>query len=197
MMRRLPIIPTIFVLAAVGVMIALGFWQLDRRAQKEAMLARYAEAQTLSAEVSWPADPAAREALLFRRTTFDCQVEGKDRPIAGYDRKGTVGWAHSVTCVLPGGARAEVVLGWAKDLAERQWSGGTVRGVIAPGAGNAVRLIADPPLAGLAASALPDPKTIPNNHWSYAIQWFLFAGVALLIYGLALRKRLAARGDEG
>ncbi len=197
MMRRLPILPTISVLAAVAVMIALGFWQLDRRAQKEAMLTRYAEAQTLSAEVSWPVDPAAQEALLFRRTIFDCQVEGKDRPIAGYDRKGTVGWAHSVTCLLPSGARAEVVLGWTRDLAERQWSGGTVRGVIAPGAGKSIRLIADPPLAGLAASALPDPKTIPNNHWSYAIQWFLFAGVALVIYGLALRKRLAARGDEG
>ena len=62
---------------------------------------------------------------------------------------------------------------------------------IAPGAGNAVRLIADPPLVGLAANALPDPKTIPNNHWSYAIQWFLFAGGALIIYALALRKRLA------
>ena len=197
MMRRLPIIPTIFVLAAVGVMIALGFWQLDRRAQKEAMLARYAEAQTLSAEVSWPTDPVEQEAALFRRTTIDCRTEGKDAPLAGYDRQGTVGWAHAVTCVLPGGARAEVVLGWAKDLAERQWSGGTVRGVIAPGAGKSIRLIADPPLAGLAASSLPDPKTIPNNHWSYAIQWFLFAGVALVIYGLALRKRLAARGDEG
>ena len=108
MIRRLPIIPTVFVLVAVGVMIALGLWQLDRRAQKAAMLARYAAAQTLSAEVSWPADPAAQEALLFRRTTFDCQVEGKDRPIAGYDRKGTVGWAHSVTCVLPGKKAEEV-----------------------------------------------------------------------------------------
>ncbi len=196
-MRRLPIIPTVLVLAAVGVMIALGFWQLDRRAQKEAMLARYATAQTLTAEVSWPVDPAQQEAMLFRRTTLDCRVEGKDAPLAGYDRKGTVGWAHAVTCVLPGGVRAEVVLGWAKDLAERQWRGGTVHGVIAPGAGKSIRLIADPPLAGLAASALPDPKSIPNNHWSYAIQWFLFAGVALVIYALALRKRLAARGDEG
>lgn len=197
MIRRLPLIPTLFVLAAVGMMIALGFWQLDRRAQKEAMLARYAAARTISAEIAWPGDQAAQQAALFRRTTFDCRVEGKDMPIAGYDRNGAVGWAHSVTCVLPGGARAEVVLGWAKDLAERQWSGGTVRGVIAPGAGSSVRLIADPPLAGLAASALPDPKTIPNNHWSYAIQWFLFAGVALVIYLLAVRKRLAARGDEG
>lgn len=197
MMRRLPIIPTVFVLAAVGVMLALGFWQLDRRAQKEALLARYAAAQTLTDEVQWPADTAAQEGALFRRTTINCRVEGKDAPLAGYDRSGTVGWAHAVTCVLPDGTRAEVVLGWAKDLSERRWTGGTLRGVIAPGAGNAIRLIADPPVAGLAASALPDPKSIPNNHWSYAIQWFLFAGVALVIYAIALRKRLAAGDDEG
>ncbi len=196
-MRRLPIFATLLVLAAVGVMIALGFWQLDRKAQKEAMLARYAVAQTLSAQVPWPADPTQQEAALFRRSTLDCKVEGKDAPLAGYDRNGTVGWAHAVSCVLPNGARAEVVLGWSKDLAERQWSGGRVQGMIAPGAGHSVRLIADPPVAGLAASAVPDPKSIPNNHWSYAIQWFLFAGVALVIYALALRKRLAGSGGEG
>jgi surfeit locus 1 family protein len=197
MNRRLPILPTLFVLAAVAVMIALGFWQLDRRAQKEAMLVRFAEAQTLTAEIAWPADLAGQQAALFRRTSFDCRVDGKDLPIAGYDRRGTVGWAHSVPCVLPDGARADVVLGWSKDLGERQWTGGSVRGVIAPGAGSAVRVIADPPQAGLAASALPDPKTIPNNHWSYAIQWFLFAGVALVIYVLAVQRRLAAPRDEG
>ena len=129
MIRRVPIFATVLVLAAVGVMIALGFWQLDRRAQKEAMLARYAAAQTLAAEVAWPLDPSQAEAALFRRTTIDCRVEGKDAPLAGYDRQGTVGWAHAVTCVLPGGARAEVVLGWAKDLTARQWPGGQVRGI--------------------------------------------------------------------
>jgi len=193
MMRRLPIIPTLFVLAAVGVMIALGFWQLDRRAQKDALLARYAAAQGIAAEVAWPRDHRQQELALFRRTTITCQSAGRDAPLAGYDRQGTVGWAHAVTCVLPDGARADVVLGWARDLAERQWRGGPVSGIIAPGAGTAVRLIADPPLAGLAASAVPDPQSIPNNHLSYAIQWFLFAGVALVIYGLALRKRLAGR----
>ena len=30
MMRRLPVIPTIFVLAAVAVMVALGMWQIQR-----------------------------------------------------------------------------------------------------------------------------------------------------------------------
>lgn len=197
MSRRLPIIPTVLVLGAVGVMIALGFWQIGRMHQKEALLARYAAAQTMTGEVAWPADPAGQESALFRRTTLDCRLAGKDAPLAGYDRNGTVGWAHSVSCTLPTGGSATVVLGWARDLAPRQWNGGKVSGVIAPGAGQAVRLIADPPLAGLAASALPDPQSIPNNHWSYAIQWFLFAAVALVIYAIALNRRLAARGDGG
>jgi surfeit locus 1 family protein len=42
------------------------------------------------------------------------------------------------------------------------------------------------------ANARPDPNDIPNNHLAYAVQWFLFAGVALVIYALAVRKRMRA-----
>ena len=45
------------------------------------------------------------------------------------------------------------------------------------------------------ANPKPDLASVPNNHFAYAIQWFLFAGIALLIYGLALRKRLRERGS--
>jgi surfeit locus 1 family protein len=197
MMRRLPLVPTVIVVMAVATMIALGVWQLGRSREKAALLASYASAERQSAEVNWPLEPAARAAALFRRASLDCKVDGKDAPIAGYNRQGTLGWAHTVTCLIPGGARAEVVLGWSRDLAPRAWTGGQVSGVIAPGAGDGVRLIADPPLAGLAASARPDPASVPNNHLSYAVQWFLFATMALVIYGLALRKRLAARDAEG
>ena len=50
-------------------------------------------------------------------------------------------------------------------------------------------LVADTPAPGLAPSALPSPANIPNNHRAYAVQWFLFAAVALVIYGVALRRR--------
>ncbi len=62
-------------------------------------------------------------------------------------------------------------------------------GLRRPGPQWRARLIAAPPLAGLAANAAPDPTDIPNNHFSYAVQWFLFAATALVIYALALRKR--------
>ena len=65
-------------------------------------------------------------------------------------------------------------------------------GVYVSGGMLGYKVVADPPLAGLAAIAAPDPNDLPNNHWSYAIQWFLFALVALVIYGIALRKRLAS-----
>jgi cytochrome oxidase assembly protein ShyY1 len=40
-MKRFPIFSTLIVGAAVATMIALGLWQLDRRAEKAALLALY------------------------------------------------------------------------------------------------------------------------------------------------------------
>ena len=189
-LKRVPLIPTVIVLAAVAVMIALGFWQLARLEAKQAQLARYAIAGDALAEVAWPTSPDQARERLFRRSRIDCVNPGADAPLAGHNAQGTTGWAHSFSCALPQGGRADVVIGWSKDLQPRQWRGGVVSGIIAPAMGDAVRLIADPPLAGLAANARPDPAAVPNNHLSYAMQWFLFAATALVIYGLALRKRL-------
>ena len=91
------------------------------------------------------------------------------------------------------GGGVDVTLGWSSNPAPPQWAGGAVAGIIGPKAKTEIRVIADPPLAGLAANARPDPANIANNHLSYAVQWFLFALTALVIYALALRKRLAAQ----
>jgi surfeit locus 1 family protein len=53
-------------------------------------------------------------------------------------------------------------------------------------------IVADPPLAGLGPSTPPALDTIPNNHRSYAFQWFAFAAIALVIFALALRRRRRA-----
>jgi surfeit locus 1 family protein len=192
-MRRIPIIPTLVVLAAVAVMIALGVWQLGRMAEKEALLARYAAAQTMSSEVDWPRDSTRFEDVLFRHARIDCQNVGQDRPMAGRNASGQAGWAHVFACDLGDGRKADVVAGWSKAPTSLTWAGGEVGGVVAPGG----RLVADQPLPGLEASARPDPRDVPNNHWSYAAQWFLFALTALVIYALALRKRLAERDEQG
>ena len=188
--RRPPLIPTVIVLAAVGVMIALGFWQLERRAEKEDLLVRYRAAAFDHALAPWPR--GAAHAPLYRRAQLDCARVAGMSAMAGQNAAGESGLAITVRC-NPEGENALIVLGWSRQLVVPEWAGGTVSGIIAPGP----RLVADPPLAGLQANAVPDPSGLPNNHLAYAVQWFLFALAALAIYALALRKRLAGRRTDG
>ncbi len=186
MIRRIPVLSTLLVLVAVGIMVRLGIWQLDRLQQKEALLARYAAARAISADVPFPQTAKAAGEGLYRHSTIECFRVTAESAVAGRSANGASGLAQTAKCELAGGGSALVVLGWSKAPGSTGWRGGVVQGIVAPGP----RLIADPPVAGLAANAVPDPGDIPNNHFAYAVQWFLFAGVALVIYALALRKRL-------
>ncbi|MET0195255.1 MAG: SURF1 family protein [Hyphomicrobiaceae bacterium] len=188
MTRHFPVIPTLLVLVAVAIMVRLGFWQLDRLAEKEALLARYQSAQASGAEIAWPSGASEADLALYRRSRLLCVKVVGHSSIAGRSAKDEPGIAQYSQCVLPDGSQAKVVMGWARDPAQTgSWNGGEVRGIIAPGP----RLVADPPLGGLAANARPDPAEIPNNHLAYAVQWFLFAVTALVVYGVALRRRLS------
>ncbi len=206
-LKRLPVIPTLVVLAAVAVMIKLGFWQIDRADQKEALLTRYAKLQQGAAAVNWDGDPKVGEGLLFRKVRVTCAQAGPSEPVAGHNAAGETGWAQVERCTTRAGFAVNMVIGWSRKpqpfdsgtAAEQSRShlpGPDVTGFVGRDRGETVRLIADPPLAGLATSARPDPNDLPNNHLAYAVQWFLFAAVALVIYGLALRKRLAAKDAE-
>jgi len=190
MMRKLPLVPTILVALAVATMIGLGIWQLDRRQQKEALLASYNEAAG-KPPIGWPAVPPKEPLPLFRHATGNClQVVGF-RTAAGQNLKGEPGYLVIADCRTGAeGPGLSVELGWSKNPnAGKDYRGGLVSGVIAPDSRNRMRLVAASPAPGLVASAPPSPDTIPNNHLSYAIQWFLFAGIALIIYTLALRQR--------
>ncbi|MDE2435349.1 MAG: SURF1 family protein [Sphingomonadales bacterium] len=191
-LRRIPFFPTLLVLLAAGVMIRLGFWQLDRLHQKEGLLHLYSENARYSSEVEIPADKAARERAWFRHTTFECIANGDTQPRAGHDSKGQSGWAQWGQCRRADGLPVEVNIGWSQAPAPIHYSGGPVSGFIAPDGQQGARVVAGQPVEGLQASAAPDPNAIPNNHLSYAVQWFLFAATALVIYALALRKRLAS-----
>ena len=189
MIRRVPILPTLLVAAAVGVMVWLGFWQLDRLGEKEAALARYNRSLTMSSEAPWPKSAAEREMALYRHSHLACaKVTAVDQR-AGHSQSGETGWAHIAHCVLPDGSAADVALGWSTDPRTVTWQGGEVTGFVGPSGKSDVRLVAAPPQAGLTQLAAPDPRDVPNNHLSYAVQWFLFAATALVIYALALRKR--------
>lgn len=191
-LRRLPVIPTIVVIAAVATMIALGFWQLGRADEKAELLARYAAAGDQTEQVEWPGDN--KEALkkrLYRHATVVCSKVKESTAVAGTNEKGSHGWAQIAVCDLKRGGEARIALGWTRGPDGPLWNGGEVTGIIAPGP----RLVADPPRAGLLPLERPDPSDLPNNHMAYAWQWFLFALTALVIYGLAVRKRVL--GQEG
>lgn len=189
-MKKLPLIPTILVAAAVLTMIGLGIWQLQRKAQKDALLASYAAAQTMP-PISYPTMPLGEPLPLFRAATGNCLKPASFRTAAGANRKGDSGFLVIADCMTGAeGPGMAVEIGWTKDPnAGKDWQGGLVSGVIAPDSQQRMRLVAASPAPGLEASAPPSPDTIPNNHLSYAIQWFLFAGIALVIYVLALKRK--------
>ncbi|MHA7818954.1 MAG: SURF1 family cytochrome oxidase biogenesis protein [Erythrobacter sp.] len=186
---RIPVIPTVIVLAAAAIMVGLGLWQIGRADEKAALLARYAQAGELQQTVAFPT-VGEGEDLWFHRSTVDCNRVRSSEPVAGTAANGAKGWAMRVTCTDANSDAGVIVdLGFARDIAMPEWEGGVVTGIIAPGP----RLVADPPAAGLYPLAAPDPGDLPNNHMAYAFQWFAFALTALAIYAFALRSRTRKR----
>lgn len=197
-MRRLPIIPTIIVAAAVAVMIGLGIWQLQRAEWKERMLAELDRTQTLAPIDldAVAAGSAASESIAFRRATITCQVQDAAPQLrAGRNLRGGTGYSHYIPC-RPGAAglagRLQVNAGWAQrpDSALRLTAAGRVTGLIGSAEEDELTILtADQPLGPLEPSAPPRVEDIPNNHLAYAGQWFFFAVAAAVIYLLALRGR--------
>lgn len=203
-MKRLPVIATTVVALAVATMIALGLWQLDRLREKEAALARYAANMALAA-TAYPQTNPADASYLFRRLSANClrvvhwQVTGgrlpDDRP----------GWRHIAACATGAEGPGLVVdMGVTPDpVAKPDWRGGPVEGIatwepvstsaLGQWLGKAppprLMIVAETSPPGLTPSPRPDPASVPNNHLAYAVQWFLFAAIAVIIYGLVLRRR--------
>ena len=191
MTRKLPLIPTIVVGFAVAVMVGLGVWQLQRAQWKERLIAQYGAAEKLP-PIAFPTLPMSDKALpLFRHATGVCLRPVGRRTVAGQGVSGEPGFVHIVDCSTGAeGPGMSVAVGWSKNPnAKIDWPGGPVSGIIAPDDHMRLRLVAASAPAGLETVAPPSVNSIPNNHRSYAIQWFLFAGIAALIYGLALRLR--------
>jgi surfeit locus 1 family protein len=202
-MTRWPPVPTLIVALAVAAMLALGVWQLQRRGEKLAYIER------VSANAARPAMAFPRfadESVLLRRAAGYCL-----RPVSHrLEGAGAGGYRMIVECATGAmGPGMTVQLGTTRDpTAKLAWGGGEVAGRIgyAPDSRSLIAtlfdrtprqlmLVADPPLGGLAPNKLPDVQAIPNNHLAYAVQWFLFAGIAAAIYVLALRRRQRREGE--
>ena len=198
MIRQIPLVPTLLVAVAVLTMIGLGVWQLSRAKEKDALIARYQAAAGLP-PTAFPTSPIANDALpLFRRATGFCLRVTGTRRTAGTNRQGETGYVHIAECSTGAeGPGMAVQMGWSKDPNSKvTWRGGPVSGIIAPDSKMRMRLVSEEGLGGLQPSARPSLQSIPNNHRSYAVQWFLFAAIALLIYAIALRQRLKRQAAE-
>jgi len=201
-MPRLPLVPTIVVGLAVAAMIALGIWQFDRRAEKEAALRLYA-ANLHQPEIAFPSPPVGDDKL-FRRAHAMCLEVVRWEKQGGRSADGTTGWRQVAECRTGAeGPGLLVDVGVTQDPKfQPQWQGGAVTGTITHAPDHRpmfvglldsrpkpLMLIADRAAPGLMPTARPELSSVPNNHLAYAVQWFLFAGVALIIYGAALWQR--------
>ncbi|WP_206518675.1 SURF1 family protein [Stakelama tenebrarum] len=204
-MPRLPLLPTLIVALAVAAMIALGFWQLDRRTWKLALIEQFS-GKLEQPEIAFPRPPVGEQYLFRRASAFCLRPTGWDRR-AGHSVDGTTGYRMIAQCATGGGEGPVLLvdMGVTNDPnAQPDWKGGEVHGVIAAAPGSEsligsalsneaaptmLMLVSDTPAPGLEATTPPDPAGLPNNHLAYAVQWFLFAGVAVIIYLLALRRR--------
>ena len=194
------------VAAAVATMIALGIWQLGRKGEKEALIALHQRNAAMAEEVAFPVLAPVDDALLYRRSRVTCLEAVFHSQRGGRDAKGASTYQMIVDCRTGAeGPGVLVSIGTDPDPARKlDWQGGEVAGIIVPGPGQPglierlsgtsiparALLLADPPVSGWAASARPAPDDAPNNHLAYAVQWFLFAVAAAVIYVLALRRRL-------
>ena len=200
-MPKFPLIPTIIVAAAIATMVALGFWQLGRMDEKEALIARF------EANASNPAVTELRVAnsdLVYRTVRLDCRQPEAWQAVAGRSVTGQSGYVHRFACgIVPrttgfddgGSSLLYADIGWSQGPEQPEFAGGEVIGTLV-GLGDDFKVVAHEPLSGLQAIARPDPNDMPNNHLAYAGQWFFFALTALVIYILALKRQQAARRDD-
>ncbi|MGF1549722.1 MAG: SURF1 family cytochrome oxidase biogenesis protein [Sphingomonadaceae bacterium] len=189
---RLPLLPTILVGLAAAAMVALGLWQLRRAGEKDAMFAR------IEAAMAAPPAPLPQElddGLDWRRFRVECAALEPAGEISLYGE--TPRGARLVNLyrcdrgdadplLVAAGLSNRVAGNVPPPLPPRGFAGRLLINV-----GNAPLpvLYAEDAAVGAGAVAQPDPGRIADNHLLYALQWFFFAAAAVVVYGLALRKR--------
>lgn len=207
-MTRIPLLATLIVALACATMIGLGLWQLDRRTEKEALIAIY-RANLQKPATAFPRNAPVADTMLFRKSASFCLKVVDWRTEIGRSTAGGSGYRWIAQCSTGAEGPALLVdMGVTRNPTRKpNWSGGAVTGVITTepshqslfsrigGASEVLRpmLVSDTPAPGLDASAPPAPEDVPNNHLAYAVQWFLFSGIAAIIYALALRRRRPAQ----
>lgn len=202
---RWPIIPSVIVVLAVATMVGLGFWQLQRKTEKEALIGLFQRNMASEQSIAYPVMPPVADEFYYRRSSVNCWDVTGFKPRGGSDRAGKAGIRMVAECRNGvEGPGVLVDIGTADDFTLPEWNGGIVAGRVVPGPEQPTMieqltrkavparpmLVADEGQAGLRPSAVPSAADTPNNHMAYAVQWFIFALAAAVIYILALRRRL-------
>jgi surfeit locus 1 family protein len=206
-MRRA--IPWLMFVVMEITLLSLGVWQLQRKDWKEALIAqiaRNAEQPTFALISTEQVTPD----MEYRRVTFDCTYKLSDQySVDGFDANKQIAKRRYVKCSAP--ATIVVDLGWSALTSAMAGSAGQiavagrVRHWTLPSAAQAlggIELVSPKNFAAPVAAfyvqngdGLPPP--LPNNHFAYAIQWFLFAGVLAVIFALFQRRQKLAPTGSG
>ncbi len=204
LLRRIPLVPTLMAFVMFAVLVSLGNWQLQRREWKEALVA-----QLLAAPKLPPLEPGdfyrsmtGQTTVQYRRAILPC-APGTVTP---YDLKGGIsaagegGYLVLVSC-RPNRKPPDIVAvaGWTRRpdaasvpiLVDTTFDGL----VIERPYGNLpdrpqFMLIPKTAVPGLEPSRVPSPEDLPNNHLSYAVQWYSFALTLAVIYGIWVWRRV-------
>jgi len=204
--RRTPIIPTLVVMAMFATLVGLGVWQLQRREWKQDLIRQLEAAPKLP--LLEPGDfltaMTGAQSIQFRRAEMPCSP-GTVLPYdlrGGSSAAGDSGYLVLISC-RPNRKAPDIVAvaGWSQrpDAVRVPLVVDTVfKGlVIDRPYGDApdrprFMLIPDTAVPPLQVSQMPDPAGLPDNHLSYAGQWFGLAAALLGIYAVWLRRRWVA-----
>jgi cytochrome oxidase assembly protein ShyY1 len=181
---------------AVPILVGFGVWQLQRAQWKEALLAdlaRNSEAPLLDLGTGPIPDTAQ-----FRLVSLALACPGGPATLrAGRNLQGQSGYSALTDC-RAGDSPVTRDAGWSARPDARALPAvtATFEGRLVKGEGTSWLLVQSTAEAPLVPSAPPGLETISNNHLSYAVQWFSFAAILSVIYGLWLRRWLATNGAQ-
>jgi surfeit locus 1 family protein len=196
------IVPTAMTLIMLPLLIMLGQWQLERMDWKTNLLTQ------LEANPKLPVLMISNSSRLtpadeFRKVSISCAADSKSAVFSEGMRTDGKTQGSYISCRLPGGPivmiDAETEQLPAPDNKNAYTVSGTLRQWQAPSwqrkmAGNLPASIAlfarknVSPFYVNGQGVLPRAEDIANNHFAYAVQWFAFAGVLLVIYGIYARR---------
>ena len=205
--RPIWILGHVIALTAVVLFARLGLWQLDRLDEKRDRNREIAARSDGPAVDLGEVDlDVARYQRVTATGTFDAAADTL-LPFRSYE--GSVG-SHAVTpLVLDDGTVVLVNRGWVPDLPTPPPGGEvTVEGILMTSGDRRTSVDVDdldrdafplwllqtgPPPDGDYPIRLDPPARDEGPHRSYAIQWFLFAGVVAVGYPILLRRRSRER----